>query len=280
VLIVSSSIPKAGPVARLLRPITIAITHRQLILRVVRREVEQRYRGSMLGILWTLLTPLIMLAVYSFVFSTVFPSPWAGESTTTPMPLLLFAGLILFGVMADTVNRAPSLILENANYVKKVVFPLETLAWVALLANLVQAGISLLVWLLIHCLWVGVPPSTLLLLPLALVPLCLMTLGITWALAALGLFLRDLRQIVPVATTALMFLSPIFFPRSKIPKDHAWLVDLNPLTWTLEACRGLMIYGRLPEFGSWAVLTMLGYVVARVGLSVFQRLRAAFSDVL
>lgn len=267
-------------IASALYPLAIAKRNRHLINRIVRREIEQKYRGSVLGILWTLITPLMMLAVYSFVFSQVFPSPWRGEQTNAPMPLLLFAGLIIFGVLAEPVNRAPSLILENGNYVKKVVFPLEVLGMVALVSNLVQAGISLLVWLLIYVIWVGPPPATCLLLPVALLPLCFLTLGLTWMLCALGVFLRDMRQIVPVATTILMFLSPIFFPGSAVPPRFAFCVDANPLAWTIEMTRDLMIFGRLPDLVPWLVMLIASYAVACIGLWIFGRLRMAFSDVL
>lgn len=276
-------VPAAAPRGRstfLLGPLRVLVQHRQLIARLVRREVEQRYRDSVLGLLWTLLTPLLMLLVYSFVFTQVFASTWSGEATATPMPLLLFCGLILFGVLSEPVNRAPGLILENVNYVKKVVFPLEALAWVALLSNLVQTAVSLLVWLVIHALWVGVPPWTILLVPLAILPVCLLTLGLTWALAALGVFLRDLRQIVPVCTTILMFLSPIFFSSAAIRSKSAVLVDLNPLAWTIEFSRDLMVYGRLPDPLSYTLLLLACGGVAVLGLWLFRRLRMAFSDVV
>ena len=162
-------------------------TQRHLIFTLVRREVAARYRGAMLGNLWALFTPLFMLAVYTFIFSVVFKARWSGGSDSrSEFALVLFAGLMVFNLFAECFNRAPRLILDNVNYVKKVVFPLEILPWVALGSALVNLGISLLVWLAFYGVAFGVPPVTVLLFPLMILPLLLLVLGLSWALAALG----------------------------------------------------------------------------------------------
>ncbi len=260
-------------------PVLTCVRHRHLIRRVVRREIEQRYRGSFLGVLWTLITPLLMLAVYTFVFSQVFHSGWSGEATRAPFALILFAGLIVFGILAEPLNRAPALMLENVSYIKKVVFPLDILAWVALASNLFHAAVSLAIWLVIHLLFVGVPPWTAILLPLVLLPLCLFTLGATWLLASLGVFLRDLRQVVPVLTTMLMFLSPIFFPRTAAGRYEV-LMTLNPLAGILDLARDVLVFGRLPDWRLWSILLLASWLTFTLGHVAFQRLRRGFADVV
>ncbi len=185
--------------------------HRELLVSMVQREVIGRYRGSIMGLLWSFLNPLFMLLVYTFVFSMMFKLRWPqGSGSRSEFALLVFAGLLVFNVFAECVGRAPGLIIANANYVKKVMFPLEILPWVVLGAVLFHTLASLLIWLVFHLLFFGFPPLTSLLLPLVLLPLVLFTLGISWLLASLGVYLRDVGQIVGVLTTALMFVSAIF----------------------------------------------------------------------
>ena len=174
-----------------------------------------------MGLLWSFFNPVLMLAVYTFVFSVVFKARWAGGSDSkTEFALVLFAGLLVFNLFAECVNRAPGLILSNVNYVKKVIFPLEILPVVALGSAGFHFLISLVVWSIFYLLFFGIPPATILLLPLILIPLVLITLGISWLLASLGVYLRDVSQIIGVVTTVLMFLSPIFYPIVALPEEY------------------------------------------------------------
>ncbi|MFM8333413.1 MAG: ABC transporter permease [Candidatus Methylumidiphilus sp.] len=211
--------------------------NRNLICTLVKREVIGRYRGSMLGILWSFFNPVLMLAVYTFVFSIVFKARWTGGSESrAEFALVLFAGLLVFNLFSECVNRAPSLILANANFVKKVVFPLEILPLVILGSALFHMSISLAVWLLFFLAFFGIPYMAAMFLPLVLLPLLLMTIGISWILASLGVYLRDVSQIVSVLTSTLMFLSPIFYPLSSLPPQYQSILKLNPLTQPLRKC--------------------------------------------
>ena len=214
--------------------------HRDLIKASAKREVLGRYRGSFLGVLWSFFNPLFMLAVYTFVFSVVFQARWGGGSgSKTEFALVLFAGLLVFNLFAECINRAPGLILSNTNYVKKVVFPLEILPFVALLSALFHTLISLGVWLIAYTLFFGIPHLTVFYLPLVLLPFCLFLMGLSWALASLGVFLRDVSQFIGLLTTALMFLSPIFYPAKSIVSIvyslglRRYLIIFDPLTFVL-----------------------------------------------
>lgn len=257
--------------------------HRSLTWRLARRELAARYRGSMLGVMWAVLTPVLMLAVYTFVFRTVFKARWSAEGPGAgdgEFALLLFAGLILFNVFAESINRAPGLLLENVSYIKKVVFPLEILPMVTLVGALCNAGIGFIVLALFYGPVFGTPPWTALLLPLSLLPLALLTLGLTWFLAASGIFLRDIRQFIGVAVTMLMFLSPIFYPASALPEGLRTLLLLNPLTVILEQARDLLFWGRTPDWGLWLLSLGGSGAVAWLGYAWFAKTRKGFADVV
>jgi lipopolysaccharide transport system permease protein len=255
--------------------------HRDLITMMVRREVLGRYRGSLLGILWSFFNPVLMLAVYTFVFSVVFRARWnAGSESKTEFALVLFVGLIVFNLFADCVNRSPGVILANVNYVKKVVFPLEILPWVTLGAAIFHALISLLVWLVAYAVLVGAPHASALLLPVALIPLVLLTMGLSWALASLGVYLRDVSQFIGVMTTVLLFLSPVFYPASALPADYRHLLLLNPLTPAIEQARDLLFWGKPLDAGLLLTYCLASGVMAWLGFVWFQKTRRGFSDVL
>ena len=255
--------------------------HRNLVISMTKREIIGRYRGSFMGILWSFFNPVFMLAIYTFVFGFVFKSRWNQASDSqAEFAVVLFAGLIVFNLFSEVVNRAPQLILSNPNYVKKVVFPLEILSWVAMGSALFHAVISLLVWLIAYVLAIGWPQPTALLLPLAILPLILLTLGVAWFLASLGVYFRDVAQFIGLATTALMFMSPIFFPVTAIPEPYRQLLYMNPLTPTVEGVRDVLYWGRGIQIGAWAMSMAVGLVVAWLGFAWFQKTRSGFADVL
>lgn len=249
------------------------------------REIVGRYRGSVFGILWSLLTPLFMLSVYTFVFGVVMKAKWSvpggatREHSTAEFAVILFSGLIVFQFFSEVVSAAPNRILSHANYVKKIVFPIEILPVVSLGAALFHVGISLLVLLLFSAFVFGLP-ATLPLAPLVFAPLALLTLGLAWFLAAVGVYLRDIGQIIGPILTASLFLSPIFFPRTALP---AWLQSwlfLNPLTLPIEAFRNVVIFGRAPDWVALAVYTVIAALIAVFGYLFFQKTRRGFADVL
>jgi len=255
--------------------------NRHLIAALVKREVIGRYRGSVMGILWSFFNPVFMLAVYTFVFSVVFKARWsAGSGSRTEFALVLFAGLLLFNLFAECVNRAPGLILANVNYVKKVVFPLEILPWVALGSALFHTLISFIVWLAFYLVFFGVPKPEALFFPLILLPLVLLTMGLSWLLASLGVFLRDVAQVIGIVTNTLMFLSPIFYPLSALPAEYRPLLNLNPLTLVIEQARGALIFGQMPDSPALCAYTAIALSVAWLGFAWFQKTRKGFADVI
>ncbi|MGG7055228.1 ABC transporter permease [Nitrosomonas sp. ANs5] len=256
-------------------------SHRSLIHSLIKREVIGRYQGSILGLLWSFFNPVLMLAIYTFVFSVVFKARWLGGSDSkTEFALVLFAGLMLYNFFAECVTRAPALILSNVNYVKKVVFPLEVLPVVILGSAFFHLLISLLVWLVFYLVFFGIPQATFGLLFVLLLPFMLMVLGLGWFLASLGVYLRDVAQVIGLITSALMFMSPIFYPVTALPEDFRWLLQINPLTFVIEQARMVMIWGLGMNWASLALYTLLASMMAWSGFAWFQKTRKGFADVL
>jgi len=260
---------------------TVLFRHQHLIRSLAGRELAARYRGSVLGGLWAILTPVLMLAVYAFVFVGIFPSRW-GQQITSPASfvIVLFAGLIIYGLFAEVVTRAPRLVVDNPSYVKKIVFPLPAFAWIAVLQALVNAGIATVILLAGHWLMIGPPPLTALLAPIIILPLVLAALGLAWFLAALGVFLRDLPQIVTPLVTALLFLSPVFYPVSAVPEASRWLFALNPLAPVIDMARAVLIWGDVPGLPAFGQALLTGWLIAWAGLMFFRRTERGFADVL
>lgn len=255
--------------------------HRELIKALIKRDVLGRYRGSVLGIFWSFFHPLFMLAVYTFVFSIVFQARWgSANGSRAEFALLLFAGLIVFNFFAECINRAPALIISNTNYVKKVVFPLEILPWVAIGSAMFHGLTSLIVWFVGYIILAGLPQATSILLPIIVLPLILLTLGVSWFLASLGVYLRDISQVTTILTTVLMFLSPIFYPAEAIPDSAKPLLLINPIAPALEQVRGVLMWGELPSIQSWLFYLIGAAIVAWLGFAWFQKTRKGFADVL
>ena len=259
--------------------------YRVLIKHMVLREVASRYKGSLLGLMWAVINPILMLAVYTFFFSVVFQSRWSGaghvgSDSKFEFAIVLYAGLLVFNLFSECISRAPSLILSNANYVKKVVFPLEVLPWVALGSALFHVLIGFGV-ILVFIVLAGMPlHASAVLFPLVLLPLVPMIMGLCWLLSSVGVFFRDIGQIIGMALTALMFLSPIFYPTSALPESLQSLLYWNPLTFVIEQSRNVLIWGTLPDFGGLLVYSAVSLGVAWLGLLAFKAMRSGFADVL
>lgn len=272
------SIPSGSPVA-LARALW---RHKHLLLQLTRREIAQRHRGSVLGALWALLNPLLMLAVYTFVFSVVFQARWGTRQheAAIPFAIVLFVGLSLHGLLADIVGRAPGLITGQANLVKRVVFPLELLPVVTAAAALFQFGISMSVLLAVQAFLSGPLPLTSLLAPLVVLPLLIVALGLAWFVASIGVFLRDIAPIVTMLLTMLLFLSPVFYPLENLPVAiQPWLLA-NPLTFVIEQARQVLIWGRQPDWLGLAAYSLAACAIAWAGFAWFQATRKGFADVL
>lgn len=257
------------------------VQHRELIYGAVKREIESRYRGSVLGLAWSFVYPLLMLAIYTFVFSEIFKAKWnTATESKSEFALVLFAGLIVYTLFTETITRAPGLILSNVNYVKKIVFPIEILPWISIASSLFHALVSLSVWLLAYLIYFGAPPTTALLLPIVWLPMLLFVNGLSWFLASLGVYLRDVSQIIGICMTALMFLSPIFYPASAIPERYRFLLFFNPLTPAVELTRDVLYWGKLPDLLTLACCWGVSLLTVWLGFAWFQKTRAGFADVL
>lgn len=262
-------------------PLQTLYVNRELIISLTRREILGRYRGSLMGLLWSFFTPLLMLAIYTFVFSVVFQARWGGDANSrTDFALVLFAGLMIFNLFSEMINKAPTLVLGNANYVKKVVFPLEILPVVSLGTALFHFAISFLVWLIFAVIFRGIPPLTILLLPVVLLPFFILILGAVWLLASFGVYVRDISQIIGVLVTMSMFLSPIFYSITVLPEPYRLFMHLNPLTFVIEQARGVMIWGEGINWLGWGLYLLVSLVVAWIGFFWFTKTKKGFADVI
>ena len=256
--------------------------NRHLILQMTKREVVGRYKGSVMGLAWSFFNPVFMLTVYTFVFSVIFKSRWGvgGEESKTQFAVVLFVGMIVHGLFAEVLNRAPSLILSNVNYVKKVVFPLEILPVIAMGAALFHSIISLGVLLVAFVLFNGYLHWTVVFTPLVLLPLVILTVGLAWMLASLGAFLRDVGQTIGIITMVLMFLAPVFYPVTAVPEEfRPWLMA-NPLTFIIEQAREVLVWGRVPDWTGLGTYTAVAMAITSAGYAWFQKTRKGFADVL
>ena len=276
--------PHAAP---LINPVALMRglwSHRHIIVQITWREVLGRYRGSAIGLAWSFFQPLFMLTVYTFVFSEVFKARWGGEGTVaqskTQFAVLLFAGLIVLNLFSEVINRAPSLVMANVNFVKKVVFPIEVLPVTAVGSALFHSGISVGVLLCALLVFNGGLPWTVIFIPIVLLPLIVVMLGIAWILASLGVFLRDVGQTVSLLTTVLMFLSPVFYPVSAVPPRFRPFIMANPLTFVIEQARDVLIWGHSPDWLGLFIYMVVACGVAWGGYAWFQRTRKGFADVL
>jgi lipopolysaccharide transport system permease protein len=256
--------------------------YRDLVWQMTKRDVVGRYRGSAMGVLWSFFHPVLMLGVYTFVFSGVFKARWtAGPSEShVQFAVVLFAGMLVHSLFAECVNRAPMLVLGHPNFVKKVVFPLEVLPWVAVGSALFHAGAGLAVLLGFALVGSHTLSPTIVYFPFVLAPLVICTLGIVWFLAATGVYLRDLSQAIGVVTTALLFLSPVFYATSSLNEPYRTILRLNPLTFIIEQARDVLIWNRGPNWLGLVAYLLVSLVVARLGFWWFQKTRRGFADVL
>lgn len=256
--------------------------NKSLIWQLLKRDVQARYRGSALGLLWSLVTPIVMLSIYTFVFQTVFKSRWSDSSgeTTLSFAIILFLGLTIHGLLVEVLTKSPLLIVSNQNFVKKIVFPLDILSWVTLMSGLFTFIISFCLLLILILFELKTIPVTALFLPVILLPYCILLLGLSWFLAALGVYLRDIQQVTGTLATLLLFLSPIFYSTSILPAQFQTLLFLNPLSYVVEASRAALIYGNLPSFSGWATYSSVAILVAFTGNFFFRKVKPGFADVL
>lgn len=257
--------------------------HRELIAQLTMRDITQRYRGTYLGVLWSFLTPFLMLLIYTFVFSVVFQAKWGDVNRPTDVgqfALTLFAGLIPFNIFSEVITRAPTLILQVPNYVKRVVFPLEILVVIALGSALVHSLISVGILLVGIILCLGYIAPTAVFLPFAYLPLILLCLGLGWFLASLGVYMRDIGHTVTLAVQVLFFMTPIFYPLTAVPAQFRFVMYLNPLTTVLENFRRMLLWQQPLAWQPGLVWTMLTAGLAVLGYVWFMRTKHGFADIM
>lgn len=255
---------------------------KELIYQFSKRDVISRYKGSYLGIVWSFITPLIMLAIYTFVFSVIFQAKWGTgiEVSKAQFALTLFCGLITYNIFSEMLNRSSTLIVNHQNYVKKVVFPLEILPISTLGSVLIHFMISLIALLLGELIFMGEIPWTVIFLPIVILPLLFITLAFSYLIAFLGVYIRDISYTVAIAINVLFYLTPIFYPMEAVPEYFRSIMSLNPLTGIVEAMRAILLYNQIPNFlelSIWIIISMALMLLAYAG---FIRTKRGFSDVI
>ncbi len=256
--------------------------HRQLIYQMTKREITSRYRGSALGMLWSFINPLLMLIVYTFVFSVVFKAKWPGtvEESKSQFAIILFAGMIVHAFYCEVLNLSSNTIVGNSNYVKKVVFPLEVLTLITTFAALFNMFISTLVLFAINLILGDSIHWTILLTPVVVLPLFILTIGSGWLVSALGVYIRDISQFMGVLTSLLLFLSPVFFSLNSLPAEFRGIIELNPLTFIIEQFRKVFIFGELPDFIGLIEYAFFSLIFTLISYKLFNKLRKGFADVI
>ncbi len=257
------------------------ILHRQLIGQLIKREVQNNYRNTFLGIFWLVMRPLLLLSVYAFVFGSVLNARWPNSSENQlEFAIILFAGLIVFNLFSEVISQAPGLIVRNVNYVKKVIFPVEILPLVSLGNAFFQFALSLFVLLIFSCLYYGSLPLTTWYLPVILFPYALLLAGLIFLFAALGVFVRDISQTITFIIPGMMFLSPIFYPLTSVPEPVRDFFYLNPLTFIVEQLRAVMIWGQQPDWWGWLWYVLTASLILVTGYFFFIKTKKGFADVL
>ncbi|MDQ8051142.1 ABC transporter permease [Luteibacter sp.] len=264
-----------------INPISAFGAYRSLVLELTKREILGRYRGATMGLLWSLISPFLMLMIYTLAFGYIMKSRWPGTNgSTSDFALILFVGLIVHGFFAECMTRAPLLIVGNTNYVKRVVFPLEILTWSMVFSALFHLAMNMVVLLCLKVYWHGEIHWTTLLVPLVVLPLIVLAIGVGWIFSALGVYLRDISQFVGVLAAAMLFLSSAIVPPESIPQTYRWVFELNPLTLIINQVREVVIWGRLPDWTALSIYSLFALAVFLVGFYLFQKLRRGFADVL
>ncbi len=264
----------------LLKPWASFWSNRRLIRDLVRRDVVARYKGTLLGMAWALLNPLLLLALYTFFFTAILKAKWGTGDVSANYGLMLFCGLVVHGWMADVLSRAPDLLSSNSNYVKKVVFPLDALCWISVISALVQVSLSLLI-LATMCLFMGIGLSfTALLAPVILAPLFIMLIGLGWFISSLSVYFRDIGQFMGSFLTLMLFSSTAFFSLDTAPDIIQNVLLFNPLTIIMDSLRQVVVLHTYPDWALLGTHTLVSLVVFFSGYYWFEYTKAGFADVL
>jgi len=270
------------PAVTILQRSYLPIRNRSLLWQFARRDVLGRYRGSLLGLTWSFLTPLLMLGVYSFVFVGVFRQSWPGATHGGGLEfsLQVFAGLLVFNLFSEVAGKAPNLVVDQPNLVKKVIFPVELLTWVTVLSGLFHLLISSVTLLVVLLVARGGLPVTAFALPLVLLAFLPVLLGLGWFLSAMGVFVRDVGQVMTMVVSLTMFMSPVFYSVKSLSPDLQFWMNLNPLTLIIEQVRAVLLLAQWPDWAALGLYAAVAVVFATAAATFFQLTRKGFADVL
>lgn len=277
--------PVQQPLQRYLNPVGLVRdlwTNRHLIWQLAARDVVARYKGSRLGLLWSIINPLLLLAVFTFVFSVIFQAKWGvmpGDSKAE-FALTMFCGLIVFNVFSECVNRASMVIIGNVSYVKKVVFPMQVLPVSLVVSSLIFSLISTGILLVGVGVFFRTVSWTVFCFPAVLLPVVLLSLGFGWFLASLGVYLRDVGQIVMFAVQVLLFMTPVFYRLEQVPKAFQLVMRLNPLTTIVDSARRTLMWGKWPDWSWLVAVVLVSGIVAQLGYAWFMKTKRGFADVV
>lgn len=272
------------PSASVFALIRSVVKNRSLFFQMTRRNIEMRYRGSVLGLVWSFVHPLMMLCVYTFVFSVVFKSRWGvdvsvGDSKGA-FAVIMFCGMAMFNLFSESINMSCGSVIGSPNLVKKVIFPLEILPLTQVATTFIL-GMAWFVLLFIGTwLILGSVSWTMLLLPLVLIPLVVFSTGISYFVASLGVYVRDTAYVIGVVLQVLFFATPIFYPISAVPEQFRIILEMNPLTVFIEQARNVFLYGNMPNWKFLGFATLVSVIVLQLGYFFFTKTKRGFADVL
>jgi lipopolysaccharide transport system permease protein len=254
--------------------------HRELVQSLVRRDLANRYKGSVMGFVWAILTPAVQIAIFTLIFAVIFKARFPGQQTELGFAVYLFCGMLPWIAFSEGVQRATTTMVENVNLVKRVVFPIEALPVNLVFSALAQQLIGTAALLIAAFFLERALHPTILLLPVLLVPQLLLTLGLSWLVASLGVFLRDTAQFTQLILMMWLYLTPIYYPENQIPPNLAWLNNLNPMSPLIRSYRRILLEGQWPDWQGLAFTLSFALVCFVFGYWWFERTKKAFADVL
>lgn len=262
-------------------PVASLLQNWELFRRLLTRDIQSSVRGSVLGTAWIVVIPLVLVAIYTFVFGVVLNSVWASETRSKlEVPLIYFTGLMIFSFFMEVITRAPEYIRQNKTYVTKMIFPIEILDWVLVGTAAFKLVISFSLLVVFMVLLTGRIPAGILLVPLLILPFILLIVGLAWIISALGTFVRDFNHAVAALGPVFMFISPIFYSVEQVPEDFRFIYLINPLTFVLENMRGLLFFDGSISWAAYAVYWLVAALVFVGGFFFFERARPGFADVI
>lgn len=252
-----------------------------LLKQLVKKDIQQKYQGSVLGVLWSFIVPILMLVIYTFIFSEVFQAKWDIDTTDKyQFALVLFCGLSAFNLVGEVMNRSTVLIASNTNYVKKVIFPLEMFPVVITLSSLFTCVISFIILIVAKLVLYHNVSGTLYMAFLMFVPLIILSVGLSLFISAVSVYLKDVGNAISVIVTVLMYLSPVFFPLSAVPENFRGICEVNPMTYIIENFRNVVLYGNSINWRFYGISCVVALAVYWIGKIIFMRAKEGFADVL